>query len=236
MSLAEHQDSVEQFLRIASNLMRFPISWRLESSLRIKLLSPKALEEPCSSVIRAIAFLPTITAFASNRFRQSWSNIGIDLFNTIFREAILMKDFLKHMGYEAKRVLFSTSLGASLGFALVSPIKYELHEKLKELIACELWPGFIDDVAEYDVPKEGIPLYYVSAFGVTSLAMAYFALTDPLGALDFGRILFEAVEEYLRRGRVELASEFGTVTLTLGQAVLCFGGECVKLALPIPKT
>lgn len=230
--LAEYQDSVEQFVRIASDLKRKTMSWMLEKGFKIRIMSEEALEEPCLSVTRASAFVPFLYRMASSRWRWSWAKVGDDLFSSIYRDALVMRHFLMYMGEEAKRIMFSTSLGASLGFALASPVKHTLHEKLRELLGCEVGPGGVEGIVEVTRPyNEGIPLYYISFFGFASLIIAYFSLKDPLGALDLGNVLFVGLESYLREGNYQKASEFGTVSVdkTINA---CFEGECINLELP----
>ncbi len=230
--LAEYQDSVEQFVRIASDLKRKTMSWMIERGFRVKIMSEEALEEPCLSVTRASAFVPFLYRMASSRWRWSWAKVGEDLFSSIYREALITKHFLMYMGDEAKRIMFSTSLGASLGFALTSPVKHSLHEKLRELLGCEVGPGGVRGIVEVTSPYgEGLPLYYISFFGLASLATAYFSLKEPLATLDFSNELFIGIETYLREGRYQKVSEFGSVSIDKMFNV-CFEGECINLELP----
>lgn len=231
--LAEYQDSIEQFVRIASNLKRSRMSWMLEKGFKVEIMSEEALEEPCLSVTRATAFVPFLYIFASSRWRWSWARVGEDLFSSIYREAILLRHILMYMDTEASRILFSTSLGASIGFALVSPIKHELHAKLHRLLKCDVGPRGVEGVVTVTYPYgEGLPLYYISLFGLASLAMTYFSTEEPLSVLTLGHELFESIENYLREGRYFKTFTDGSIRVDKNNINVCFRGECVNLRIP----
>ena len=210
--LAEYQDSVETFLRLNLKPKR-ALRWTLERGFVLKVYSEEAYEEPCLSVLRSSAFVPFLWKFFTSRSGQGWWRAGEDLYLMAFKDSIMSREFLEHMGPQANVMLFSASLGGFLGSSLLaSPVPGELLERANQFLkegGCEL---FYDGEAK--VLREGREVLSVSfpLSGVASSASSLFGHPflelanefsefpeDPLKVFDGSLQYFKALEELLRR-------------------------------------
>jgi len=242
--LEEYQDSVEKFLMMNIKPVK-TVRWSLDRGFVIKVYSEQAYEEPCLSVLRSSAFVPFLWKFLTSRARQGWHKVGEDLYYSSLREALSLKEILRHMGEAARAALFSAFLGGFMGAALLSlPFRTRLSELFDEFLseggcrASYLGEALVE--ADGPVLSVSYPLSSTASLGASVLGHPFVGMADalvegydPLEVLEGGLQYFKGVGE-LMRGEPGIRSEGGCWREVRGRALR---GHCAfpfELDEPLP--
>jgi len=218
--LAEYQDSIEVFLRLGVK-PKGSVKWVLEKDFVLKVMSERAYEEPCLSLLRSFAFVPFFWKLFASRSRVGWWRVGEDLYYSSFRDALLTKDFIKHMGVGANTMIFSAALGGFLGSSILSsPVPGKLLKEVNEFLkegGCELsYEGEAvvrvggEEVLSFSFPLSVTISSTASLFGHPFLALANEVSKfpeDPLKLLEGALEYFKALEMFLKREKGTFVEE-----------------------------
>ncbi len=202
LPLSELQNVVEIMLKTSLDP---PFRWTLVKGYTLMIKDSKYKEEPCLSLVRASAFVPSFLTLVERRTKANLP-IGEDLFLLAFSDFFYSLPLLQFTGRLLSEVLLTTAMGAAAGVALATsrlpnPFLEKYNESLKKTRGCEIFYGkvYMDgvEVFELKTPKVAWLVPKLFPFGYAFVYLASQALG--MGGLEKREILFKAIDKFIRR-------------------------------------